>query len=318
MTHIDVPLWVRTRDGVAFSEVAPRPGGRMPDFCIIGSPKCGTTSLDRYLGTHPGVFVCPLKEPHYFSTPVIAARGADWYTGLYAEARADQLCGEASTSYTRYPLVPGTAERMQTANPAMKLIYILRNPLDRVESEALQTMKYLKNVIGEDYRHMTLDAFLEMIEDPASPHYSAVVETSRFEAQIRAFEAVFPADQMLILTQSDLRRDASAVMQRLYDFLGLAPHADFAASGNTNVTADFLAGSARAKATRQLGRLPGYGLLKGLVPEAAKARILQALSGSAEPQEKRLSPETRARIEAELEPSSAAVEARLGRPRTDW
>lgn len=318
MTQSDVPIWVRARDGVAFSEVPAQPGGRMPDFCIIGSPKCGTTSLDLYLGAHPQVFVCPLKEPHYFSTPVIQARGEEWYTGLYAEATPDQLCGEASTSYTRYPLVPGTAEQMYAANPAMKLIYILRNPVDRVESEALQTMKYLKNVVGEDYRHMTLDAFLEMIENPTSPHYSAVVETSRFEAQIRAFEAVFPADQILILTQSDLRKTADALMQRLYDFLGLAPFADFAGAGNTNVTADFLAGSSRAKVTNKLARVPGYELLKGLLPKSVKNQIIQGLSTPTDPQDKRLTPQTRARIEADLEISTASVEARLGRPRTDW
>lgn len=316
--QFDVPIWVRARHGVAFEEVEARAGGRMPDFCIIGSPKCGTTSLDRYLGTHPQIFVCALKEPHYFSTPVIAARGEEWYTGLYADALPDQICGEASTSYTRYPIVPGTAERMKAANPAMKLVFIVRNPVDRVESEALQTMKYLKNVIGEDYRHMTLDDFLEMVEDPASPHFSAIVETSRYEEQIRAFEAVFPSDQILVLTQSDLRRNSDELMQTVYDYLGVAPHANYDGDGNTNVTANFLTGSARAKVTRKLSRIPGYDLLKKAVPEGLKSRLVQALSGPVNTQEKRLSTKTRARIEADLEASTVAVEARLGRPRNDW
>ncbi len=318
MTHADIPIWVRTPDGLAFSDVPVRSGGKMPDFCIIGSPKCGTTTLDRYLGAHPGVFVCELKEPHYFSTPEILARGEAWYTGLYAGAAPEQICGEASTSYTRYPIVPGTVERMYDANPDMKLIYILRNPVDRVESEALQTMKYLKNVMGEDFRHMTLDAFLEMIEDPASPYYSAIVETSRYEEQIRAFEARFPPEQILLLTQADLRQEPEAVMQRLHAFLGLAAHTEFAGGGDKNVTADFFTGSAREAATGRLSRLPGYGVLKALVPEAMKKRLIKSLSGPPNPQAQKLSLDMRQRLEHELAASTAAVAARIGQPANTW
>lgn len=318
MNAPDIPIWVRTAEGLAFSDVPERPGGRMPDFCIIGSAKCGTTSLDRYLGRHPDIFVCALKEPQYFSTRVMLARGAQWYRGLYAEARPDQVCGEASTSYTRYPLVAGTAERMHAANPAMKLIYVVRDPVQRVESEALQAMKYLQNVLGEDYRDMTLDSFLEMVEDPASPHHSAIVETSRYEQQVRAFERVFPAEQILILTQSELRTRAGEVMARLHAFLGVTPDPSIDASDKRNVTADFFEGTARARVTSRLGRVPGYRLMRRLLPAGVKTRIVKALAPAGSARTLKLSPQMRQRIEADLAEDTAAFEARLGQPWREW
>lgn len=314
----DIPLWVRDGDGLAFGDIPVQAGGRMPDFCIIGSPKCGTTSLDRYLSTHEDVFVCVPKEPHYFSTPALLARGDDWYRGLFAQARPDQICGEASTSYTRYPLVPGTAERMFAANPAMKLIYIIRNPVARVQSEALQTQKYLKNVLGKDYRHMSLDAFLDMVEDPGSPYYSGIVETSKYDQQLAAFEAVFPADQILLVTQSALRRDTEALMRQVHGFLGLSDPGPVADSLATNVTADYFEGSAREATSRKLQNVPGYGLMRALLPKRLRRALMGQIARPVPQANTRLS-ETRLRaLEDILIPATTQCAARLGQPWQDW
>jgi hypothetical protein len=318
MTEKDIPFWVRTPTGVAFTEVPTRPGGRMPDFCIIGSAKSGTTSLYHYLSAHPGIFPCPIKEPHYFSTDVITARGDDWYRGLYADARPDQICGESSVSYTYYPLVAGTAERMHRANPAMKLIYIVRHPVERIESEALQTMKYLKRVLKEDWLHMALDEFLDMIEDPASPYYSAIIETSKYEQQVRAFEAVFPADQILVLTQRDLRDRPGEMLARCHDFLGLPPGPAVDFGAKRNVTAAFFDGMARDRALRRVQRLPGYGLLRKLLPGSLKSRALAALARPQDRVKPALSPERHAHLEAVLAEQTALFEDRLGQPASRW
>src|SRR5690242_14831106 len=85
------------------SAVAPTPVGRLPDFVVIGGMKCGSTTLFEYLCRHPDVFMCTPKEPGYFSREKVMARGEAWYRSLFADAKPTQLCGEASTCYTRWP-----------------------------------------------------------------------------------------------------------------------------------------------------------------------------------------------------------------------
>lgn len=318
MPSSSIPFWLLTAKGVAFADIPTRPGGRMPDFCIIGSAKCGTTSLDEDLSRHSGIFCCRPKEPHYFSSPILLERGEAWYTGLYADAGPNQICGEASTSYTRWPLVAGTAERMFRANPKMKLIYLVRNPVDRVQSELLQTVKYLKNVVGVDLRHLPLDTVLETVEDPASPYYSAIVETSRYEAQVAEFERFFPTEQILILTQGALRREPSETLRRVLDFLGLGPDQAPLQGARRNVTSDFFEQTTREQATHRLRRYPFYDLARRLLPPRLKDRILARIARPADPATRQLSQDMRRRLEAGFTPHNAAFEKRLGLPWTEW
>lgn len=318
MCSAPVPFWLLTAKGVAFADIPARPGGRMPDFCIIGSAKCGTTSLDSDLSRHPGIFCCRPKEPHYFSSPVLLERGEQWYTGLFADAAPDQLCGEASTSYTRWPLVAGTAERMFRANPRMKLIYLVRNPVDRVESELLQAVKYLKNVVGKDLRHLPLDAVFEDLENPASPYYSAAVETSKYETQIVEFERFFPADRILILTQRNLHAQPAETLRRVQDFLGLEILLAPLEGARSNVTSDFLTQSAREKTVDRMRRYPFFELGRRLLPAAIKDRILARTARPADPATRRLSERLRRQLEIEFAPHNLAFEKRLGVPWTQW
>jgi Sulfotransferase domain len=114
---------------------------RVPDFFVVGAPKCGTTSLCSYLETHPGIFMSPVKEPHYFYSdfrPSTAPGGRvgafarpDYYSRLFKNAADNQLCGEGSTLYlfSRFAI-----RDILKANPHAKLIAMVRNPLDMVVS----------------------------------------------------------------------------------------------------------------------------------------------------------------------------------------
>src|SRR5919106_4688265 len=107
---------------------------RFPDFFIVGAPKCGTTSLASYLDAHPQIFMSPVKEPKYFFFDAPELRVIDRlesYQRLFARAEPDQLCGEASTAYLfSKAAVPAILE----ANPAAKIIAMVRNPLEMVVS----------------------------------------------------------------------------------------------------------------------------------------------------------------------------------------
>ena len=120
----------------------------LPTFLIIGTMKGGTTSLHRYLRQHPEVFMPERKELNFFldeyAGPPIDppeernwSRGITWYERQFAGAEDERAVGEASANYSRYPTYPGVAERIAKIVPEMKLIYLMRNPIDRVLSHYL-------------------------------------------------------------------------------------------------------------------------------------------------------------------------------------
>jgi len=105
---------------------------RLPDFIIIGAMKAGTTSLYAYLNTHPGISGCLEKEPGYF-TEKGWKKSLAWYQSLYPDD--DNIKFEASTGYTKYPRFAGVPERMHSVLPKVKLIYVVRHPVERLVSQ---------------------------------------------------------------------------------------------------------------------------------------------------------------------------------------
>ncbi len=114
-------------------------------FVIVGAPKCGTTSLYRYLQQHPRVFMPENKEPRFFCDYPVASfefgtkqfhpsvvTAPDEYLGLFRDAPPGAILGEASTDYLS---CQGVAERLHAWNPEAKIIVMLRDPIDRAYSE---------------------------------------------------------------------------------------------------------------------------------------------------------------------------------------
>ena len=111
--------------------------GRLPDFLIIGAMRSGTTSLARYLGLHPSVYVAPKKELHFFDRDFDL--GLDHYRQQFSRAGEDQSAGEATQTY----LYDVTAlDRIAATLPDVRLIAILRNPVDRAYSHYWQKRAY--------------------------------------------------------------------------------------------------------------------------------------------------------------------------------
>lgn len=107
----------------------------LPDFLIIGAAKAGTTSLYNYLIQHPEVMAPYRKEVRFFDRRY--SKGLGWYRGHFPlssemnTATGRKITGESSPYYMYHPLVPG---RVSGALPGVKLICLLRNPIDRAVS----------------------------------------------------------------------------------------------------------------------------------------------------------------------------------------
>ena len=177
-----------------------------PNFLIIGAMKSGTTTLYHHLRVHPQVFMPANKEPQFFSDEPMWTRGFGWYESLFAQAGDAVAIGEASTDYTKYPLYPHVPERIFHYAPDMKLIYILRAPVQRMYSHYVHNY-YAGRVDGSPAQVLLND-----------PHYLAV---SCYYLQIQQYLAFFPSDQLKLIVLDDLKHNPRQVMRDVFGFLGV-------------------------------------------------------------------------------------------------
>jgi len=178
----------------------------LPDFLIIGAMKCATSTLQVQLAAQPGVFMTTPKEPNFFSDDAVYAQGLDWYEALYADAQPGDLLGEASTHYTKLPTYPDSLARLQAAVPAPKLIYMIRNPVERVVSH---------------YIHEWTRAQMSGGIDAACDAHPELIAYSRYGMQIAPYVQAFGADSVHMISLEHLQQDPQAALTRAGAFLGL-------------------------------------------------------------------------------------------------
>ena len=206
--------------------------GRIPDFFIVGHAKSGTTALYEMLRRHPQVYMPDFKEPWFFSTdmrprfqPPRAGRlpqTLEEYLALFADARADQVAGEASASY----LWSRTAARgIADVQPAARIIAILREPASFLRSLHMQ---FLENHV-ESKRDLRTALELEGArregkQIPRGSHRPQLLQYSdhvRYVEQLRRYRDLFDSKQVLILIYDDFRRDNKAAVRAVLRLLGV-------------------------------------------------------------------------------------------------
>lgn len=201
---------------------------RLPDFLIIGANKAGTSSLAFYCEQHPDLYMSwPFKEPMFFTsmkpsyTPGTTATPdacftLEEYAGLFAGARPDQRCGEASTSYLANP---ECAPWIRKLIPDVKLVALLRNPIDR----AISAHRMYQGM-GVEERSFE-EAARDELGGKAShlPQGRRYLGTGLYGNQIAAYCARFPREQLLIARYEAFDRDNLAFLEILFRFLGVDP-----------------------------------------------------------------------------------------------
>jgi hypothetical protein len=180
-----------------------------PNLFIIGAMKSGTTSLHRYLSAHPQVFMSEPKEPNFFVEELNWRMGPDWYLGLFASAGNATVIGESSTEYTKLPTYTGVARRIHAFNPEARLIYLMRDPLDRIRSHYWHNVADLKN---EAERRNMRSAVRE------DPRYVAY---SDYAMQLKPYLELFGRERIALLTAEQLAADPTAAVTMLCRWLGL-------------------------------------------------------------------------------------------------
>lgn len=189
---------------------------RRPDFLIIGAMKAGTTTLFNRLATVPGVSLPAVKEPAFFSERW--SEGSHWYSELFATC--DGITGEASAGYADAAYIEPVAQRIHSLLPDVRLIYVLRHPVERIRSH---------------YRHEVLRSrerreFTVAVGDSTSSYVTRSLYGKVTQELLRNFDP----DQLLIMRSESLDDEAS--WQRVLSHIGAssAPLPDL----SSNVSAD--------------------------------------------------------------------------------
>lgn len=237
-TRLRVPyIWLRRR----FYSPSCRPNRLVaaklglcpaPDFLIIGTQRGGTTSLYRYVVEHPRVRGTLCKEVHFFDLNYV--KGWSWYLAHFPiclHGQRDFITGEASPYYLFHPLVP---KRVAAHLPDIRLIAVLRNPIERAYShyqhevgrgaekasfeEALAREERLMAL--EDRRWQTSEGHTSF----AHMHYS-YRSRGLYVEQLERWLRYFPRDRLLILKSEELFENPATIFSRVLEFLELPPWA---------------------------------------------------------------------------------------------
>jgi len=177
--------------------------GALPNLIVVGGLKCGTTSLHHYLNLHPQVSMSRPKELNFFVEELNWELGADWYASHF-DTGAD-VRGETSPHYTNRPRFEGVAERIAATAPDARLVYMVRDPIDRLLSH------YVHNV-GGGYEQRSL-------REALAGDGGAYVDRGRYAFQLEPFLESVGSERMLVVAQDDLHAERDATLRRVFGFL---------------------------------------------------------------------------------------------------
>jgi hypothetical protein len=205
-------------------------GGRAaPDFLIIGTQKGGTTSLYAWLEAHPNLLGAYRKEVKYFDCNY--PLGPRWYRSHFPDRaalhRQRALTGEASPYYMYHPAAAG---RIRRDLPGVRMIALLRDPVERAYSDYQHMFRSGRETLGFD---QALEAEAQRLQGEAEkicrdPRYSVYQHMhfsyqarGRYVEQLTRLFDLFPREQVLVLRSEDLFAEPASVFARVLRFLGL-------------------------------------------------------------------------------------------------
>jgi hypothetical protein len=211
------------------------PVGRLPDFYVIGAPKCGTSSLHAALDRHPQLFMSAVKEPKYFlgdDQPPRPSDGPDdavhlaryvWrredYEALFDDAPASSRCGESTPFYLGDP---AALERLHKATPGARLIAVVRDPIDRAWSNWATNWPHREPIYDIVKACREESRRLAAGWEP----YWGYVTHGLYGRGLRTVFELFPKEQVLVLRFEDLVTDADETLRRIHRFLGVDEYSD--------------------------------------------------------------------------------------------
>lgn len=292
----------------------------MPNLFIIGAAKCGTTSLHYYLDLHPEISMSRIKEPMFFldeefrdswpHSPV--ARSRSEYLSLFQPGSS--VRGEASTMYSMHPNQPGVPARVHSQAPGAKLIYLVRDPVERVPAAWVQRMGAREASNRSTDGLVTLAEHIGDFDHPRNYY----IWPGMYMTQIRRYLEFFPRESILIVDSDELKAERETVLREIFGFLEVDPEfmdPAFAEERNTLSDKRMESGAyVRLTHSRILRRL--VDLIPGRPRDWMIEAVRRPLLLPAEKPE--LDPVLRARLEDHFRPEVEALREFTGQKFDGW
>lgn len=275
--------------------------GFPPSAFLIGAQKAGTTTLANLLGQHPDVSLAEPKEPDYLSNQY--SRGVEWYKERFIDPEAAVLL-DASTSYTlaspKYEYEDKSIpERLYELNPEAKLIYIMRDPVERTHSGYLHSKRYGR----------TTQSFSALIRNKEFHH----IYTSDYYTQISRWLEVFPRESLLLLLFEDLKEEPEATARECLDFLGLDSDVEMSTDVYMNKSYNTTGFGAKLN-----GLLRKYRFINvKWIPQKLRGRLMKTFIVSKEPVEE-MSEEDRFYLQEHFRPINEQLKRKYGVDTNKW
>jgi hypothetical protein len=268
---------------------------RLPNFIIIGAMKSATSTLHEQLARQPGISMCDPKEPNFFGDDANYAKGLSWYAGLFSAGPAGALLGEASTHYTKFPTYPHVVARMHEQLPNVRLVYVMRHPIDRLISHYIH-----------EWSMRSIDCEI----DEAIARYPEMIAYGQYAMQLDAYFEAYGRAAVLPVFFDHLSREPQAELERVCRFIGYkgVPH------WLHNLKPDNVS-SERVRRfplfELVVDSAPATSLRRALIPKSWRNWVRARLTMRQRPV---VSQDTRAALEAEFDRDLSRLGEWLGKP----
>ena len=208
--------------------------GELPDFIVVGAQKAGTSALFNYLVQHSSIIEPAKKEVHYFD--LYYNKGINWYKHFFPSKTykkfvkfktGNAITGEATPIYS---YLPRCLDRIKKDLPNVKIIFVMRNPIDRAFShyhmnlrKKRESLSFEEAIEKEKERLKYEKQNVNKIpSEELYEHYNhSYLERGEYFTQIKKIETLFPKKQILILDSEELKKDTNNQMQYVFKFLGV-------------------------------------------------------------------------------------------------
>ena len=247
---------------------------RLPDFLIVGAAKCGTTSLYYYLSQHPQVYMSPVKEPFFFTImgdegwkgDDAAVTSLDDYMRLFASAGAEQIAGEASTSYLHGART--TIDNIKAVYGddyrKIKIIGILRDPVAR----ALSHYNYFLKLCWEDAPFVDAVTPQRIEARKGSKQNYDYIGGGMYYDKVKRYMDEFPETRFFLF--DDLKSSAAGLVRQIEDFLSIETNVEIDTSAEVNPSG---MPKSRLLANVLVGKGPVMNRFKRMIPASQRQRL---------------------------------------------
>lgn len=240
-----------------------------PNLFLVGAMKSGTTYLHELLAEHPSIFMSAVKEPCHFVSgedlkrnwPQMWRMGywenQDKYMRLFDESNGEKYLGESSTVYTMAPRIGGVPERIHNFNPDARIIYLMRDPVER-------TISHFWHDVGVTAKMSDIMTALV----PGSEY----LDVSFYAYQLRSYLSIFDPSKVLAITFEELTQRASQTMKEVFSWLQVDDSfIPKQLETPRNVTPKSLSVSNGTNLLRQLRFSPFWKMIGGCCPKSLRS-----------------------------------------------